>query len=46
VASRYVTLGETQSFKFSKFGDVPMTWEVSLFYLGLDASVVEYKIRG
>ena len=45
-ATRYLQLGDEQSFDFSKFGDTPVTWEVFLFYLGGEGSSASYSIRG
>jgi len=45
-ATRYLQLGDEQSFDFSKFGDTPVTWEVFLFYLGGEGSSASYSIIG
>ncbi len=44
--TRYFLAGERLFLDFSKFGDTPMTWEVTLHYLGLDGSTVDYHIWG
>lgn len=44
--TRYFLAGERLFLDFSKFGDTPMTWEVTLHSLGLDGSAVDYRIWG
>lgn len=44
--TRYFLAGERLFLDFSKFGDTPMTWEVTLHYLGLDGSAVDFRIWG
>ena len=38
--------GLPKAFEFTKFGDTPMTWELSLIYLGLDGSTIGFDVRG
>jgi hypothetical protein len=45
-ATRYLQLGDEQSFDFSKLGGTPMTWEVFLFYFGGEGSSASYSIIG
>lgn len=44
--TRYFLPGERLFVDYSKFGDTPMTWEVIIHYLGLDASTIDYRIWG
>jgi len=37
--------GMSKSFEFTKFGEIPMTWEVTLSYDGGDNSTMQYFIR-
>ena len=45
-ATRYLSILESESIVFSKFGDTPMTWEVFIINLSLDGSTIDYEIRG
>jgi hypothetical protein len=45
-ATRYLSILESESIVFSKFGDTPMEWEVFIINLSLDGSTIDYEIRG
>ncbi len=45
-ATRYLSIFESQSIRFSKFGDTPMTWDALIINMSLDGSTVDYEIRG
>ncbi|QGY39221.1 hypothetical protein GM415_03480 [Pseudodesulfovibrio cashew] len=38
--------GQSRSFEFTKFGEIPLPWVVMLMYGGADNSSVQYFIRG
>jgi len=42
----YLRPGSSFDFVFTKFGEPPVTWELSLIYLGGDNSTIMYSIRG
>jgi hypothetical protein len=45
-ATGHLLPGVSESFEFTKFGDTPMTWEVSLLSVAADNSTLLYFIRG
>lgn len=38
--------GTSQTFEFTKFGEIPLPWKVMIMYDGADSSTVQYFIRG
>lgn len=38
--------GKVEAFDFTKFGELPVPWEVFIIYLGGDNSTIQYLIRG
>lgn len=42
----YLVPGLPKSLSFSKFGEIPLSWDVFLIVQGPDGSTIQYEIRG